>query len=39
MSKTEISRIMLSAWKRYHKDASPSQLEDVKKRIMKLLGA
>lgn len=38
MSKTEIYQTMLSAWLRYHSDATPSQVEGAKKRIAKLLG-
>lgn len=38
MSNTQIYQTMLSAWRRYHKDASPSQVEDAKRRIAKLLG-
>lgn len=39
MSNTQIYLTMLSAWRRYHNNASLSQVEEAKKRIAKLLGA
>jgi len=38
MSNTEIYLAMLAAWLAYHKNASPDQIGDAKKRITKLLG-
>ena len=39
MSNTEIYQAMLAAWLTYHKNASPDQVDDAKKRITKLLVA
>jgi hypothetical protein len=38
MNDTEICQALLNAWLRYHKNASPDQVEGAKKRIVMLLG-